>query len=474
MTSLSFLSPVKQFLAAMVAATILTACTQSDTADFAANVTETDWADEPYSVILSRVDNVPDFREALESGKKIRSANEQTVIGLAKVYGWRIEQDVSAGLAMLEKACDRDQMRACQSIGWVIAQQNNPQSVSRRMGYHSRACEGGIVLACAGLTEAYANGHGTEKSVEKALAYADISCRDMSTRGCANAASYLIAVLPDQAEAKLKQACDVDNIPACENLGLALLKGVYGEDRVAEAAKPYERGCLASSAQSCTQLVNGMITDKLTPADANSVLLMSETLCRSGATETCLQVAYHFGRAGAAPHPARSFRAANAGCNQGDATMCRWVAEDHRDGVGTPKNLEKAQSLYAWLCESGELVDCQDAAELKLLLTSAKAPEETGTTICDFGDAEACRTLAWEYATGDKRAQDTARATELFLTGCDKGNANSCIDLGSLNDWAMFGVAEDKEAARELYVRACDMGSKVGCDLLDQSLSAAR
>jgi TPR repeat protein len=35
-------------------------------------------------------------------------------------------------------------------------------------------------------------------------------------------------------------------------------------------------------------------------------------------------------------------------------------------------------------------------------------------------------------------------------------------------------VTEDKQAARALYIRACDMGSKDGCDLLDQSLSAAR
>ena len=94
---------------------------------------------------------------------------------------------------------------------------------------------------------------------------------------------------------------------------------------------------------------------------------------------------------------------------------------------------------------------------LGLLLAACTAEDR-----CErYGRAADCAAAALQADVGIDGAKDPAKAEKLFGIACDKGDADSCLQLGADRE-----VAKDAAGAAAFYQRACGLGAGQGCGQL--------
>jgi serine/threonine-protein kinase len=119
-----------------------------------------------------------------------------------------------------------------------------------------------------------------------------------------------------------------------------------------------------------------------------------------------------------------------AACAANRPGSCEKLAESLEKGVGAPKDVARAASLYK--------------------------------TTCDGGSAVACNRLGALYALGDGVTKDAAKAVALYTRACDEGSATSCVNLGAMH-FEGNGVPKNESLGARFFLRGCEAGEPMGC-----------
>jgi TPR repeat protein len=156
---------------------------------------------------------------------------------------------------------------------------------------------------------------------------------------------------------------------------------------------------------------------------------------------------------------------------------CVNVGRAYRDGLGVPRDEERAATLFREACDRSPDADDVGAAEnrsracsllgaLYLAGDGVKKDDESGRALselgCERGDAFGCFNAAAVYASGEGVDADPARAAEFLDRACELGDAEGCYDLGIAYEKGN-GVAADRGRAVSLFGRACELGFKAAC-----------
>ncbi|MCA9520339.1 MAG: protein kinase, partial [Myxococcales bacterium] len=128
---------------------------------------------------------------------------------------------------------------------------------------------------------------------------------------------------------------------------------------------------------------------------------------------------------------AAALRECPAACDSGDAFAC-WASGRLFDlGLGTKRDVSRAQTLYRKACELGE--------------------------------GRGCRFLAYHLA-GGKRSE----VWQKLIKGCLARDAGSCVELGLMYEEGRGFPAKDLSIAQSHYQTACELKHAVGCARLAQ------
>jgi serine/threonine protein kinase/TPR repeat protein len=119
-----------------------------------------------------------------------------------------------------------------------------------------------------------------------------------------------------------------------------------------------------------------------------------------------------------------------AACAAHRPGSCQKLAEALEKGLGAPRDIARAATLYQ--------------------------------TACDDGSPAACNNLGALYALGDGVAKDGAKAVALYTRACDLRSATSCVNLGAMH-FEGNGVPKNESLGARFFLRGCEAGEPMGC-----------
>ncbi|MEO8703941.1 MAG: tetratricopeptide repeat protein [Kofleriaceae bacterium] len=129
-----------------------------------------------------------------------------------------------------------------------------------------------------------------------------------------------------------------------------------------------------------------------------------------------------------------------------DGTRCFELAQSLD---GAPK-----QAAFMRACDLKAAGGCIYAGRA-LAKTDPTAAAQLYQRGCDLGGNVGCFQLAESYLNGTGVTKDVARARALFVTSCEKANAEGCAFASDL-----FEEAKDRPRATELALKACELDPK--------------
>lgn len=475
-------------LAALFAFGLVVACTPAR-ADEAVQtlITSEDWSSLPHDQLIPKAGTSPAIAAAIGNPVLATTPDLETLAGLARrLYVFNnptapeTPQLLAEARMLLGRACDAGQMRGCRDLGKIMV--DDPKTATDAIPVLNTACESGILLACGDLSRAYSQGTGVAKDKAKAEEYMNRVCERPDRMPCAYAAEAFAALDKTEALKRLTEGCEANTVFACH---WGAIIGAKSKDPAEQslALRLFDKGCAAGLGASCQGALHSTYDGHGTPDHLDLAIRTVDGFCRRGDAGSCIQMINVYSapeNTPLVPDPVKVFAYDKLGCDAGHLDSCRWMAEALEAGAGTAKSLEKAGKIYRDLCDQGDRQMCQEAARVEVALSpiAEKAtPDSVKRAVidraCEIGDGEACRGIAWWHVFGEEgHAKDIALAEAHFIAGCDKGASNACIDVGSLKDWAQFGMPEDKRAALGYYKRACDLGNPIGCKLQTESKGA--
>lgn len=158
----------------------------------------------------------------------------------------------------------------------------------------------------------------------------------------------------------------------------------------------------------------------------------------------------------------------DAACLAGQATGCYrhgWLAAGGSGGV--TQDDEFAKKMLRDACGKGSAAACDYLAHAYLTADSdADEARKLYERACKDGNGTACVDFAFLYATGTGGvARDDAKATPLFVKGCDLGDPSGCYNVGLMYEYGR-GVKADFGVAYAAYVEGCEGGFPKSCENL--------
>jgi len=135
-----------------------------------------------------------------------------------------------------------------------------------------------------------------------------------------------------------------------------------------------------------------------------------------------------------------------SGCKYGDASDCVVQCETNKD----PPSCNDLARMYSF----GEGVSEDDKKATSLY-----------STACDLGNAIGCNNAGMRLEDGKGATKDLVRAASLYQKSCDKALPAGCNNLARmhLNGW---GVTKDEKKAAEVFEKACNDGDASACSNL--------
>lgn len=439
----------------------LIACSASG---YAGDVTETEWNNRTIWQILDRQDPAPaDLQHYIDENQFSENRRTAAYVALVQLFGPAHVRNVEQGATQLAHACDKGEPRACRPIGRQAITSTNPQYRAQGADMLDAACSAGILMACQDLAVTLAQGYRLPFNGDRAVIYAEKSCRAPLEEHCVYSAASVQYIKTEFARAIFEESCKSGTLIGCQKLAKFHLDETIDQLDVPLSLSLLDSNCSTGYAESCESLFYHLsVQEDQTQRYVESEAI-AQGLCHEGQEHMCTRMASYYSDE-VMQKPKLSFEMSKRGCELGEEHACKWLGQKYLAGNGTPKDLAKAKAVFDAFCASGDKGSCHVAAQA-LEGTETLSPTERSATQCESGYADACRNAAWAYATGKDVQKDLARAVTLFETGCDKGLAISCIDLASLYDYAQFDMPEDKPRAQILYGKACRLGEQQGCRL---------
>jgi TPR repeat protein len=275
--------------------------------------------------------------------------------------GSGVAKDARAAAARYAAACDRADAIACSNLA---SERYAGDGVAKDMAVaaklFARACDLGEVFGCGNAATMRVRGEGSAKDAVAGEALRARACQAGSAESCEQIAKALAANDGARSRAKFQELCDVDDAPACAELGRIAF---FGEGNTAvdqaAAARFFERACRAGDDGSCVTL--GLQYRQATgiAQDDERATRLFRFACDHGSPDGCatLGVAYEHGKA--VPRDlARAAQLYDRACVRGNGMACIYLADFAREGTGVARDQERAKKLAARACELGEKQAC--------------------------------------------------------------------------------------------------------------------
>ena len=376
----------------------------------------------------------------------------------------------------LDTRCKSDDAEACSLSGVVSEIAADPSNA--RASYKS-GCDAGDLLGCNNLARLDAEGIGGSADLVGALTRFGDLCGKGDGSACDNAA-IMESKWPAQlrygprGEAVYKFRCKNAMTTGCSGWGDEKVIG-GGSGDLPKTVESLTRGCDGGASTACVNLGGLLFIGQGAKKDRPHAHELFNKACYAGDPTGC-------GEGGSlyfsdyVEQPADSVKAMSmlqAACDGGELDACAIVLANKAAGSGTAKALPEALQGLKGLCEDRKFpLACREYAQALVYDSNEKnATDPAGskaevdkakkldTDDCD-GSGDACASLAEVFYGNDPKS-----AFGIFQKGCDKGQFESCSELGHLYEDGI-GVDKNPKAAFDIFDKACKAGHSQSCGRL--------
>lgn len=265
----------------------------------------------------------------------------------------------------LEARCDAGDLDACVEFGNQLHLSSFPSREytaltegpehTKAFKLYSKACAGGNGRGCNMAGGMLQQGAGVPSDKPRAREYLSLGCRAGNAAACYNLGFALaigdgVPADPGASIHAFDSACKRGVPDACTAAALIFDRGLAGTtDR--GRAQEYLRLTRSQLGRSCDTNASTCVSYAETALEADFDVDAAKTIlsdaCHANNAEGCLILA----RTSAQPRPLLE-----KACSLED--RCFSLAEAYREGVGVPKNPERAAKLYARACAAREWEAC--------------------------------------------------------------------------------------------------------------------
>lgn len=356
-------------------------------------------------------------------------------------------RDLRTSAKWLGQACAGDVGAACYELATLQAQPGSilADPIRARQNYDA-ACKLRTGAACAALAEIYAEGRNVTRNIARARELHEISCELEQVASCHALGSLSLSTDPRGALDNFAQACRAGVASACLEEGKlweGRTPGVEPDQQV--ALDRYAKACSSNVAEACAYA--GLLTlqsSKVVREDGPKVAQWLDRGCNEARVDDACLVYGSWLAQGEAKLKQDGKKAAEllgplcqrALSEPTLAASCQELGRVNEHGIGMPRNVAGAATVYAKGCQAGHAASCLSEA-----------------------------LLTWNGAPGVKR--DPERAAAVFKRQCDQDDVLSCVHLGYAQQLGQ-GTARDLDGARNHFERACERGMQIGCAYLGQ------
>ncbi|MDR1889696.1 MAG: hypothetical protein LBQ81_10020 [Zoogloeaceae bacterium] len=315
-----------------------------------------------------------------------------------------------------------------------------------------KACDANIAAGCAYLISP--NLHGFGRAPDKAIEYAEKSCREDDAFGCdwlGNMYKSGDGVPVDlvkshrflaKAMALYRQQCDKGYEIGCYRLAMSYDGNEESEQNAEKTILLFQQACDARIALACSRLSNHYRYNEDLAKDEQKAMFYQEKSCDFGDPSDCYFSGsnYSYGSDGAVKDVAKAARMWQKGCDLDDDSSCENLADlynDDEEENGIAPDKSRAVALYK---------------KAFLLRINGCHDDE---------DASACESLGDAYKEGKTVKPDPVKADEaykkaisLWQRDCDHDDYISCFALASMYEKGK-GVEKNIPRALEYYDKAC-------------------
>ena len=169
-----------------------------------------------------------------------------------------------------------------------------------------------------------------------------------------------------------------------------------------------------------------------------------------------------------------AFERFHQACIQGEPKGCSEQGLLYQDGLGVPRNLERAKGLYRESCEAGAARGCSRLGSLYLRGVGVERDPEQALAYsqqgCDRGDAMGCANLGLMHERGDGLPKDTKQASMLYARACSADLGFGCTRLGALYARGE-GPSPDPRLALIYSKKGCSLGDDLPTRSDDHALA---
>lgn len=160
--------------------------------------------------------------------------------------------------------------------------------------------------------------------------------------------------------------------------------------------------------------------------------------------------------------------ACNGPCQRGEAAACLHLAEGYREGVGVPRDPQRALHFMRKSCELKLGRGCGYLA-IAIGRQDRKASRAYATSGCELGYGGACVWLVANHIV-DGAPPRWDEAAPWLQRGCASEHGKACMIWGDLLRTGV-GTTKDSAAAKAAYRTACDADEDAACELVDSEPS---
>jgi uncharacterized protein len=322
-----------------------------------------------------------------------------TIVANAYREGTGVAQDLSKARLLHGRACLASQIASCVALAEMSS--DNPKEQLRLF---TKGCDAKIASACfqqAQILEAQQPSQVADGSAIKA-AY-QVACEKGVVKACGRLGLLLSMASPPKAPGEiarlLGKGCDTGSMPeACLTLGQWLAKGELIPRDGARAAQLLGPLCAQGTGTACFAL--GRLTQfgYGVPANALGASSLYASGCEAGDKPSCLAHAEQswLGIGGVKKTPSAAVTTFRTQCDEKVTEACVALGYALQQGVGVPRDLERARQLFDSECKAGRQLGCAYLGNL--LAASRGTDREKGqrqlTSACDSATGKACWFLA--------------------------------------------------------------------------------
>jgi uncharacterized protein len=384
---------------------------------------------------------------------------------------------------LLEYGCNMSSPEACGELGWMdIFGIGGPIRQRRGAKLIEQACDGEQGTWCVRLGMLYWDGTGVERNQRHALQLWEAMCEKGELSGCSSQLTIRILtgeVRPEDAEAELHIYCKRGVVGACISLAAMHLNAQLSHD-VARALALYRDACDAkelpdfhpAAGEACALL--GQFVESYPDAsrDMPSPSTSYEKGCLLGAEVACGHWGDWMVRQG---RHNKGWQLLQDACLRGDKPSCLKLGDHLLLRESSERDLKDAVKFFDRGCR---LRDGEACGRLSVVYREGLMEEVDDSLAAAYAEMSCryqhnlgCRDYGDRLRRGEGVEKDLEASRHIFSTGCELGDAESCIEFAEMV--VADGSAQEAPArALDALKRACDLGSELGCGRAAKLLSS--